>query len=356
MHHPPRRFLLARSAPLALIALAACGGPSNTAGANGVDAARPRLQSASLGRLVDIYAYQRIDTSLGDRRNRFNRHPVLIQRDVAVNPNLETQSLFDPAGDEVTSANYEFRPFDIRTGHEDLLILWDNRGIEASRFQTAFANAQLGLTELPPSFRNQNTSSRPMPVVPRNAAIVLEFSGPLSVDNTFFEINPGAVQLLEFRGDPAVVAPADAFSSIPARTIVSGSTIILDPTILGGEANGGNNTPGMPTSVDNVTANIRIAIPSRGSVSPAFYVRSDDVPELNGVDSNGRASVIRDFRSGNAQDGAAGVQRDLEAPMIVASLDMGITSVDNANGIVTLNKRFHVVPVRGRYPFVEGDL
>src|SRR5262252_8129025 len=110
MHHPPRHFLLgrlhlARSAPLALIALAACGGPSSTAGANGVDAARPRLQSAQLGRLVDIYAYQRIDQSLGDRRNRFNRQPVLIERDVAVSPNLETQSLFDPAGDEVTSAN-----------------------------------------------------------------------------------------------------------------------------------------------------------------------------------------------------------------------------------------------------------
>lgn len=33
---------------------------------------------------------------------------------------------------------------------------------------------------------------------------------------------------------------------------------------------------------------------------------------------------------------------------------MGITSVDTVNNIITLNKRSQLVPIRGRYPFVEG--
>ncbi|HZN81361.1 MAG TPA: hypothetical protein VFC01_16970, partial [Mycobacterium sp.] len=107
------------------------------------------------------------------------------------------------------------------------------------------------------------------------------------------------------------------------------------------------------------TANILIAIPSRGSVSSQFRVAHDPAPELNGVDSTGRDSVIRDFRSGNSFDGPAGVLRDLEAPVIVGNVSMGITAIDS-NGIITVNKRQnllgHPVYVRGRYPFVGGAI
>ena len=162
--------------------------------------------------------------------------------------------------------------------------------------------------------------------------------------------------LFRSKGDPSVVDPVDAFRAVPFRVISRGNTIILDPTVLGGENVAGFSSPGMPTSVDNVTANIRIAIPTRGSASPAFFVRDDVIAELNSVDSFGRASVCRDFRSGNQNDGAAGVLRDLEAPMIVGSLDMGISAVDPANGLITINKRLHNVPVRGRLPFVDGAI
>ena len=67
-----------------------------------------------------------------------------------------------------------------------------------------------------------------------------------------------------------------------------------------------------------MTANIRIAIPSRGTVVSNFYVKEDAVDQLNGVDSAGRDSVIRDFRSGNLADGTAGRLREPEAPMLVA--------------------------------------
>lgn len=343
-------------AALAFVALSACGGPKRT-GDLGASQARPELVEVQIGRLVDVYSYQRIDLNDGDRRRRFNRQLELVARNVVINANIEGQGLFDASGNEVPSASYEFRPFNKSIGHEELVILWDNRdGPEKVRFDNAIAGAQQGLTVLPPSFRGQNTQSRPIPIVPRNAAVQLVFSGNTNVTEAFFFANPAAVQLLEFKGDPAVVPPADAFRILPYRIIPNGNKIILDTTILGGEAQGGFTVPGLPASSDSVTANIRVAIPSRGSVVSTFYVKEDPLQEQNGVDSAGRSSVIRDFRSGNLNDGVSGRLNEPEAPMIVASLSMGITNVDTVNNIVSINKRNHFVPVRARYPFVDGPL
>ena len=349
------------TATLLIAVLAGCDGRTPSGDARNNDG-RLELQTAKLGRLVDIYSYQRIDpddTSAGaaDRRRRANRKFELVASNVLINPNLESQVLFDAAGQEVPTASFEFLPFDKRIGHEELAILWDNRpGPEAAKFEAALAGAQLGLLELAPSYRGQNTQTRPIPIVPRNAAIQLQFSDKITVDKAFFDANPSAIQLLEFKGDPNVVTPADAFRIVPYRLVVSGNRIVLDTTILGGEGSAGGTTPGLPPSADNVTANMRIAIPSRGSVVSSFYVREDAVPTLNDLDSAGRNSVIRDFRSGNLGDGAAGRLREPETPMIVASLGMGVTDVDTATNIITINKRSQFVPVRGRYPFVDGPL
>lgn len=338
-----------------LLAVVACDGSSSGASQGGADDGRPQLLQVSYGRLVDIYAFQRIDDNRADRRDQLNRRRVLVQENVVVRASIESQQLYDPAGEVVPTANYQFLPFDVNTGHEELLILWDNRGDEQSSFDAALLAAQSGLSVLPASYRDQNTLQQPIPVVPRDAAYVLTFSSPVGQSSEFFEINPSAVQLLEFAGDPRVVSPTDAFRSIPFRTIVNGNQIILDPTILGGEAQGGFLSSGLPTSLDSTTANIRIAIPSRGEVSPAFYVRQDAVAELNGPDSTGRNAVIRDFRSGNPTDGAAGVLRDIEPPVLVGTVPMGITQID-ADGTITINKRGFQVPVRARYPFVGGAI
>lgn len=340
---------------VALATLAACGGPSNVGslGANG----RTELVSVEVGRLVDVYSYQRIAPNVGDRRLRSNRRLELVAKNLVVNPNLETQALFDLAGNVVPSANYEYLPFDKTVGHEQLLILWDSVNPEESQnFQAALAAAQAGLTQLPPSYRGQNTANRPIPIVPRNAALRLRFNEKLSVDPAFFLANPQAVQLLEFKGDPSVVAPVDAFRILPSRLIPSGDSLIIDTTILAGESSGVGVSTGLPVSVDSVTANIRIAMPVRGAVSRDFYVREDGIKELNGVDSAGQVSIIRDFRSGNLGDGVAGRLREPEAPMIVGSLAMGIVDVDTSSNVITINKRNAFVPVRGRYPFVDGPL
>ena len=356
-HSNPRLPLsLTASALLAIFAIfAACGGskPVATVGPN---AQKPALLSIDIGRLADIYAYQRIDPSDGDRRRRFNRQLVLVAENVVINPNIGSDNLFDAAGEEVPTATYELRPFDKSVGHNELVILWDNRvsSPEKAKFDAALSAAQAGLTSLAPAYRGQNTQLRPVPVVPRDAALRLQFGGNISVDEDFFTINPSALQLLEFKGDPNVVAPVDAFRILPYRVIHKGDQLILDTTILGGE--GQQTTAGLPQSTDNVTANIRIAIPSRGSVVSTFYITEDNVAQLNGVDSTGRQAVIRDFRSGNEYDGAAGKLPDSETPMVVASLSMGITAIDTVNNIITLNKRLAFVPVRGRYPFVDGPI
>lgn len=342
---------------MTLAALAACDG-STTVGEVGQGGNQPSLLSIEIGRLVDVYAFRVIDQDKSvDRRRRANRELELIARDIVINANIEAQPLFDAAGNPVATANYEFMPFDKDVGHEQMVILWDDRaGSEQQRFNEAFANAQAGLSQLPNSYRGQNTQTRPIPIVPRNAAIRLQFSGKLDVTPDFFVANPSAIQLLEFKGDPDVVEPADAFRILPYRVVIKDDSIILDTTILGGEAGGGITSPGLPLSADSVTANIRVAIPARGSVVSTFYVDLDDVSELNGDDSAARESIIRDFRSGNLQDGLAGRLSEPDAPQIVGSLSMGIRDINEATRTVTVSKRFNFVPIRGRYPFVDGPL
>lgn len=348
---------------LSLAVLAACGG-----GKAGIDAesGRPSLVSVEIGRVVDVYAYRRAtavptDASAADRRERSKRDLVLIERDVVINPNLTAEPLFDAAGNEVASADYEFLPYDKAVGHEELLILWDDRATtlaqgEDKKFASALSAAKTGLPAIPASYRGQNTLTRPIPIVPRNAALRLTFSGPVQANSQFFADNPSAIQLLEFKGDPSVVDPANAFRLLPYRAIASGNTVVLDTTIQGAEAGLSGTTSGLPLSADNVTANIRVAIPSRGALSPLFYVQNDTIPNLNGVDSVGRESVIRDFRSGNLVDGVAGRLREPELPSILGSFAMGIVEVDLPNNRVRIVKRGVTAPVRGRYPFVDGPL
>jgi len=341
---------------VALTALWACDG-SSSVGQVGQGGNNPSLERVEIGRIVDVYAFRRIDPGVGDRRLRSNRELELIARDVVINPGIESQSIFDAAGNAVATANYEFLPFDKNVGHEELVILWDDRaGPEKQSFDEAFASAQTGLVQLPDSYRDQNTQTRPIPIVPRNAAIKLTFTGPLNTSADFFAANPAAVQLLEFKGDPNFVEPVDAFRILPYRMVVGTDSLVLDTTILGGEAGGGITSAGMPTSADNVTANIRIAIPNRGQVVSSFYIDADRVDELNGKDSADRDSIIRDFRSGNLLDGEAGRLTEPEAPKLIGSLQMGIVGVDGTNNVLTVNKRLNFVPIRARYPFVDGPL
>lgn len=356
--HLPWRSGLVLCATFAVALLAGCDGSSGGEGAPGTSVGgAAKLLKVEYGRLVDVYAYRRVNPGVADRRAVYNRVPVLVERDVVVSATIETQPLFDALGEERQDADFRFRPFDVTVGHEELVILWDDTApTEKGRFQAALQEATAFLNEVPASYRGQNTVNRPIPVVPRNAAIKLTFDRQLSIDTAFLQANPSAVQFLEFRADPKTAQPGAAFRPLSTRLVAKGTAIVADTTLIGGETLGGQSSNGLPASQDNVTANLRIAMPTSGIVSRNFRVEADAVPELNGIDARGDTAVIRDFRSGNQADGRVGVLVDNERPMLVADVSMGIIEIDRQNRVLTLNKRYSQLPVRGRVPFVDGGL
>lgn len=340
---------------LAVAALAvACDGRTRTN--TGGPSSELRLSSVEYGRLVDVFAYRRIDVRNGQRRDVSNRVPVRVATDVVIDPRLETQALFDALGEENPNADFAFRAFDVSVGHEEIVILWDDKNPdEKARFDAAFARATASLVPIAAAFSGQNTTAQPIPVVPRNAAFKLQFTRSLTVDRSFFAANPAALQVLEIVDDPATVSPQQAFRALPYRVLVQGDSIVVDPTIIGGEASGVRPSSGLPVSATNVVANIRVAIPVQ-VVGEGLGLKADSVPQLNGRDRTGLPSVIRDFRTGNVQDGRVGTLLDIDPPVVVADIAMGIQSIDVANREITLNKRGAKVALRGRVPFVDGPL
>ncbi len=328
-----------------------CSGGSS--GGSGGPGGSRTLVKVEYGRLVDIYAYRRIDETEDDRRAVFNRQPFLIARDVVVGPDLETDPLFDSVGEARPTADFRFQSFDVAVGHDELLILWDDR-LESERFQAAYSEATGSLVEVAAAWRGQNVLTRPIPVVPRDAAFLLTFSSPLGVDDALFVTNPSAVQVLRFRDDPNVVPAPQAFVPADVRILAREEQLIIDTTIIGGESIGRRVSTGLDPSEDQLTANYRIAIPTGGVLGRLLDVSPDPIADQNGVDSAGDTAVIRDFRSGNASDGEVGSLADFEAPAIIAQKSMGIVTVDPATRIVTLNKRGAAVVLRGRTPFVDG--
>ena len=335
------------------LGLVSCGGGGS--GGGGGSSPDSRLMRIEFGRLVDIYAYQRVDENKSDRRDTRNRVPVLIDPNVVIGSTIETDALFDAIGGERVDANFRFLPFDVDVGHDRLLILWDNREDgEGERFTSALTRARNSLVEIPASYRDQDTSSRPIPVVPRNAAILLTFSQSLPVGAPFFSANPSAIQLLEFRADPKTSPAQDSFRPLAFRVLPKGNSVIVDTTVIGGEAEAGRTSAGLPTSADNRTANIRLALPVNASRD--WQVEPDSIGELNGADSRGGRAVIRDFRSGNAGDGGVGILQDIEAPMVMTDTGMGITAIDREARVLTINKRGSPLAVRARIPFVDGGI
>lgn len=339
------------------VLLGACDGSTKGKGDSDTPASELRLTSVDYGRLVDIYAYRRVSAANGQRRDVTNRVAVRVATDVIVDPSIETQPLFDPVGEEDPNSDFQFRPFDVATGHEELMILWDDtHPDEQARFASALQRAKSGLVPVAAAFTGQNTTVQPIPVVPRNAALKLTFTRRLSVDRSFFASNPAALQVLEIVDDPQTVQPQRAFRAVPYRVLVQGDALVLDPSLVGGEVTtGGTTSSGLPVSRDNTVANIRIAIPTQ-AVGGGLGVKADTIAQLNGNDRVGLPSVIRDFRTGNSRDGRVGTLVDVDKPMIVVDVPMGIMSIDTANRVLTLNKRGAKVAVRGQVPFAVGPL
>ncbi|HHI78456.1 MAG TPA: hypothetical protein ENK02_00575 [Planctomycetes bacterium] len=340
-----------------LFGLTSCGGGSakqtgNAAAKGGV---RASLLTVQYGRVVDIYAWRRVDPGVSDRLTPGARKPVLIERDVVVSPQVLDEDPF-----ATSAARYRFMPYDPKTGHRELLILFDDQNpSEKDSFNRALDSAKLGLVSVSPYNAFNPGNTLPAPIVPRDAAIVLTFDRPLGLDTEFFLSTPSAVQLLTLDGDPSVLSPAQAYSAIPARVVSkeNGKYLIIDPEVTGNEATGRSPNPdGLPASLDKKSANIRIALPTSGVVTKKLRISPDNTKSLNSIGVSGEQAVIRDFRSGNEQDANLGYLPSQERAELVAVKTMGILQVDAKNSRLLLNKRFANLVLRGRVPFVDGPL
>jgi hypothetical protein len=326
-----RGFLAALAASGLWFATACSGGGGSSSAPPGPVASNARLTRVVYGKLMDVFGLSAGSGAI-----------ELFQRDVLVGLDVQDER---PTGstvrdDEITHDLIGTNPDNLQ---QRLLI---TREIGSADFATEFANLARGLREVAAGRFDQDPSSRPFSVIPRNAAIQLEFSGPIGVTDDFFVVRDGngnitgirnteAIQLLEIRGDPYDPNPAGDFRVIPTRIVVRDRSLILDPVLLGTEGaqyQVRNNASGLPTSPDQVGANLRIAIALEGPLRIRGIEFDASSPYL-GTNNQAAQSVIRDFRSGNFNDNSAdiarGFVRDPESPRLLGEMLMFLATAED---------------------------
>lgn len=334
--------------------LSGCGGGGGAAGAGASTGGQARLVAVHYGRLVDVF---------GLRKTASGTTVVLYRTDVMIGPDIQDERTGQQQkGDE--EILYDFISSNPENLQPRLLI---TRVIGTREFQEAFDALDAKLRRVTPGVFGQNTAARPFTVVPRNAALRLTFSKPLGIDEGFFVErdaqgrvvglkNAEAVQLLEIVGDPRDQQPAGDFKVIASRLAFEKGPdgkptrphqLIVDPVLLGNEGlqyQTRNNAAGLPAAPDQTGANIRLAIALEGPLAIPG-IRADRVGELNGLNNDGRRSVIRDFRSGNDKDDSADIRRgfvrDPIPPRILGEIVFYLEKIEQLNDdslVLTLYK------------------
>ncbi len=308
----------------ALLLLAACdgGAPSKIGGLGSSDSRKVELLQVHWGRLADVYGLRMVGNL---------QVPELVQADALLGMDIQDQRQAndDKAGSENL---YDFFGSNPDTLQPRLLI---TRDLESAEFAAAFAalDDQLCLVD---------GGNRTCPLVPRNAALRLSFSADLQVGDDFFVQrdaqgqvtgvkNTQAVQLLEFANDAT-----GSFRPIASRVVVRGNEMLLDPVFIGSEGlqyGSKNSAAGLPESINQLTANIRLALALEGPLHlPGLHKESRD--NRTGINNDGFLSVVRDFRSGNQRDHsnliASGFLRDGLPPRLLGRMQMYVEGVSSA--------------------------
>ena len=180
------------------------------------------------GRLVDVY---------GLRQTEVGAIIDLYQRDVVVGPEIQDER---GPGDNRPDSEvlYDFVGTQTDTLQPRLFI---PRTIGGEEFNEAVDALDSNLRRVTPQIAGQLANNQEYSLVPRNGAIRITFTRDLGVDTDFFVIrgplgnvigvrNTEAVQILQVAGDPT--QPGN-FVPIPVRIVAEGSTLLLDPVLLG---------------------------------------------------------------------------------------------------------------------------
>lgn len=303
-----RLSALALGLPAVLLASCLGGGGTAVTGP-GSGKSSLYLEDAQWGRLVDL----------------LDSNGVLVEEDVLIRENLQSDGL---------DFFLQLNPI---TGRESLTILHDQA---SPSFAAARVSATSGLGSLQAKAFDEPP---PFSKVARNGAIQLVFSEYLDP----FTVDRQTVQVL-------VAGPNNQFESLEVRYVVRRSTgqdgkprgvLILDPTVSQLDAEDLNipaNGIGLPASTNQISANIKIRIPTKVNPfinqtlvltneqgSRAIDVRRtaatgavSEPYELSGIDP----VVVRAFRSGNNGDTFNGFMTDNARPSLIVSQDVTVTT------------------------------
>ncbi len=326
----PRTYSLIRVVlGYALLGLCACDGgtPGKTGGLGSPDPRKVELLQVHWGRLADVYGLRTVGNL---------QVPELVQADALLGMDIQDQR---QANDGKADAEilYDFFGSNPDTLQPRLLI---TRDLSSAEFAAAFAalDDQLCLVD---------GGDETCPLVPRNAALRLSFSADLQVGEDFFVQrdaqgqvvgvkNTQAVQLLEFANSANSNSATGSFRPIASRVVVRGKEMLLDPVLMGSEGlqySSKNSAAGLPESINQFAANIRLALALEGPLHiPGLHKDSRDV--LNGINNDGFLSVVRDFRAGNQRDHsnlvAGGFIRDALPSRLLGHMQMYVEGVSSA--------------------------
>ena len=313
------------------------GGQAPGAAAGGSNA----VLALEYGSLVDVYGLRA--TASGGFTTVLHQQDVLIGADIVDERDGANRSKRD---NEIL---YDFLAANPDNLQPRLLI---TREIGSTEFASAFDALDDRVRRVTPGRFGQDTTQTPFTVMPRNGAMRITFARDLGIDDSFFYVkqdgaivgvkNTEAVQVLRIVGDPNDENPTGDFEVLAARFVPRGSSLVIDPVLLGSEGvrlQVRNQAAGLPESADQVGANIRIALALEGPLAIPSLKR-DDEAGLNGLNNAGAKSVIRDFRSGNSLDDTAeisrGFRRDPVPPRIVGELLMYLERVEEIDAFTQL--------------------
>ncbi len=315
-----------------LLGLCACDGgtPGQIGGLGSTDSRKVELLQVHWGQLADVYGLRTVGNL---------QVPELVQTDVLLGWNIQDQRQAND-GKADSQILYDFFGSNPDTLQPRLLIPRDLASTE-------FANAFAALDDQVRFVAADDGGSGFYPVVPRNAALRLSFSADLQVDDSFFVQrdaqgqvvgvkNTQAVQLLEFANSVNSNSATGSFRPIASRVVVRGKEMLLDPVLIGSEGlqySSKNSAAGLPESINQSAANIRLALALEGPLHlPGLHKESRD--DLSGINNDGFLSVVRDFRSGNQRDHsnlvASGFLRDGLPPRLLGRMQMYVDGVSDA--------------------------